>query len=519
MSSMRSIYHIARADFLERSRSYNFLIILCLSLYLGYAINMGQIVLRFNTCREIFETALVGVMMAIANGFFLGFFGFYLVKGSINRDARTGIGQIMAATPLRRIDYVLGKWLSHFAVLGLLWAILVVVTGAIQYFRIPNIDQVALVTPFFLVTLPFLALVAALAVLFETIPLLKEGVGNLVYFFLFVMLLMMLTTPSLQRGALLSDPSGIRMLLQEIKTSGLDCGAKSSLIEMGRSLQDIHWTGMQWDSDMLLSRISVLMMALLLIGAASLFFNRFKDIDNYGRGPRRSKRQVEAEVETRRPPAVNGSIHLTQLNPGQTQHVNLLPIISAEVRLMLKGNHWFWYIGAVFLWVATLFASEKVLALWLIFMTLWPLLIWSKMGLRESLYRTQQIVFSCAHPLLRNLLSAWLAGILVTAIMWSGAAIHFGLHDQISNLLALLLATVLVPSLALMLGVWTSTSKVFEVAYLLIWYVGIVSRLPGLDFLGFTSQAVVFQHPLWLLALGLIIILLAILGRKQRLYI
>lgn len=205
------------------------------------------------------------------------------------------------------------------------------------------------------------------------------------------------------------------------------------------------------------------------------------------------------------------------LSAGQTHHVNFTRILLAELRLMLKGNHWLWYTGAVFIWIVTLFGSEKFLGLWIIFMTLWPLLIWSKMGLRESLYHTNQIVFSCAHPLLRNLLSVWLAGILVTATLWSGAAIRFGLHSQTMNLLALGLATLFVPSLALMLGVWTGTSKVFEVAYLLIWYVGIVSRLPSLDFLGLTSQAIVLQHPVWLFAFGIICTLLAFLGRKQKL--
>jgi hypothetical protein len=46
------------------------------------------------------------------------------------------------------------------------------------------------------------------------------------------------------------------------------------------------------------------------------------------------------------------------------------------------------------------------------------------------------------------------------------------------------------------------------------WYIGIVNRLPSLDFLGLTAQAVVYQYPLWMLALLAAFVLLAFVGRK-----
>jgi hypothetical protein len=142
--------------------------------------------------------------------------------------------------------------------------------------------------------------------------------------------------------------------------------------------------------------------------------------------------------------------------------------------------------------------------------------MWSNIGIREARYHTNQIVFSCAHPLVRLLFSTWVAGLLVTAIVWSGVGINFALHNQTASLLAVGIAVLLVPSLALMLGVWTGTSKVFEVTYLVIWYVGIANRLPTLDFVGLTPQAIVFQRPAWLLVLLAACILLALMGRRQR---
>jgi len=63
-------------------------------------------------------------MTVLATNFVLGLFGFYLVSDCIERDIRTGVGQIIATTPVRRATYLVGKWLSNLAVLSVLELIL-----------------------------------------------------------------------------------------------------------------------------------------------------------------------------------------------------------------------------------------------------------------------------------------------------------------------------------------------------------------------------------------------------------
>jgi ABC-type transport system involved in multi-copper enzyme maturation permease subunit len=117
MKFARIIYHLARADFLERVRRYGFLVMLGLVLFLGYQAGIGNLNLALGQYRGEFNSAWVGAMMALIGAMFIGWFGFFLVKGSIARDRETGVGQIIATTPLTRPLYLLGKWLSNFAVL------------------------------------------------------------------------------------------------------------------------------------------------------------------------------------------------------------------------------------------------------------------------------------------------------------------------------------------------------------------------------------------------------------------
>jgi hypothetical protein len=278
--------------------------------------------------------------------------------------------------------------------------------------------------------------------------------------------------------------------------------------------------GISWSADFLMSRLGVFATALSLTALSAIFFNRFDSSNERLRQPvaLQDKKTTGAEAESIMK-QVEGHVHLSPLAANHTYQNNLLPIILAELRLMLKGNHWVWYSGAAVLWVLTLTASPDSMTFSLIVAAIWPLLIWSKMGIRESYYRTNQIVFSCANPLWRLLFASWLAGALVTAVLWSGAGINYVLHNQMTNLLGWAISVLFVPSFALMSGIWTGSSKVFEVGYLVIWYAGIANRLPALDFVGLTPDAVVLRHPQWLLLFLTVCILLAVLGRRQRLYV
>ena len=185
MPALRVIYHIAYADFLERTRRYSFLIVLGMVVWLGYASAAGILILRVPPIYVgLFNSAWGGALMTLTATLFLGWLGFYLVKGSVGRDYATGVGQIMATTPLTRPLYVLGKWLSNFAVLSLMIFILMA-AGILMNLLVGTaaFDLWAIIVPLFLVSLPCMALVAALAVLFESISWLRGGLGNVIYFF------------------------------------------------------------------------------------------------------------------------------------------------------------------------------------------------------------------------------------------------------------------------------------------------------------------------------------------------
>jgi len=110
----------ARADFLERIRRYSFLVVLGVVLTACYYVHTDNIDIHVGGYRGTMNSAWMGAVMTLIVTTLLGMSGFYLVNNCVSRDEQTGVGQILAATPVSKLQYVCGKALSNFAVLSLI---------------------------------------------------------------------------------------------------------------------------------------------------------------------------------------------------------------------------------------------------------------------------------------------------------------------------------------------------------------------------------------------------------------
>ena len=144
---------------------------------------------------------------------------------------------------------------------------------------------------------------------------------------------------------------------------------------------------------------------------------------------------------------------------------------------------------------------------------LWPILVWSGLGNREVQYNTHQMVFSSAAPLSRQLPATWLAGFTVALLTGSGVAVRLLLAGDGPGLLAWLSAALFIPSLALVLGVWSGGRKIFEVLYVTLWYLGPMNKIYAVDYSGANSAG----NIAFFLPLTLAMILAAFYGRARQL--
>lgn len=530
MNIFRILYNSIRTDVLGRLRSYSFLIILGVTIFIAFMSvppsRANYIVLGLNNIRGIYNSAWIGGAIAIVVSTMLSLPAFYLVKGSIKRDKQTGVGQIIATTPLSKTIYIFGKILGNFLFLSVMVAVIAFSGGIMQIIRSEEmvINLWKLLSPFLFIVLPTMFFVSALAIFFETISWLSGSFGNIAYFFLWLGLYLIYPVTSMARsGQAVFDPikevTGMTIPLSSMSTAAAssfpDYIGGSGLIKFNVPVKTFIWEGMDWNLEIISSRLIWVGVALVIGIIASIFFKRFD--------PALEKRKVtglELKPKEIAKTVVHPITRRYHLNPLSSKafKFSVRRLLIQELRLMIKGLGWWWYIVTLGFIISGALVPIDILLRWIFPITwIWPLIIWSKMGSRELYYRTNQYVFTAAYPLKHHLPITLLAGVVITSITGIGAVINLVVNGELLHLLALIIGALFIPSLALSLGVLSGGRKLFEVVYIILWYMGPMSQEKYLDFMGASSTSIRIQLSYFIATIALIGI--AFIGRMKKIKI
>jgi len=491
---MRALLAIARADFLERVRRQSFLILLAGTVAAAFgfvpARTARYVTFTFGGIGGVYNSAWVGVLVASLDMVVLSLFGFFIVRDAVERDERTGVGQILATTPMTRTQYTLGKFLSNTGVLICAVAVTVVMAAFMQELRgeARRLEVVQLLLPAILLVLPGLALVSALAVLFETLRPLRGVKGGVLYFFLWIGIL---TVPVAQAQSghpkPWLDPFGWSAPMAAIQSSvrehfpdyngDIHVGVTPSKVP----LRTFVWAGQPW-GQVAPWRMLWALVAVALAAAAALPFHRF----DAERMPRRTSSGRRASGRAARSLGRRWTSLFERL-AGRSRYLTLL---WAELALLVRGRLPGWGFVALGLWLGCLLSPLPVVRSFLLPAAwLWPLAAWSEMGNQEARHRTEALVFVCPRPLWRQLPAAYGAGAILAAAVGSGAALRFGAARAWPELGAWAVGVCFVPALALAAGAVSRGPRLFEISYLVVWYVGLLNKLPLFDFLAPSRQA------------------------------
>jgi hypothetical protein len=169
-------------------------------------------------------------------------------------------------------------------------------------------------------------------------------------------------------------------------------------------------------------------------------------------------------------------------------------MIGGELRLALKPRSWTWRLGALALIIAgfVLPSSRGVLALaWI-----WPMTLWASLGTRAATHRTGPLVATSLYPRAQRV-AAWAAGALVALGMSLGPLL-------VGGNFGVLVGVAFVPALALAAGCGSGTPRLFEITFLLLWYLGPANRQAALDF-GGVAPAPPTTQAAYLLAAALLL--------------
>ncbi|WP_200263683.1 hypothetical protein [Streptomyces sp. HSG2] len=399
---IRMLTGLAVADFRDRVRRPAYVVILGAAVLLGYVAvpspDAKWMIMQVGDHRGIYNSAYVGMVTALASGLWITLGGFYIVRNSIERDRATRVGQQLAATPLRTSAYMAGKFLSNLMLLSSMLGVLALTALVMQLARGESrqVDLVALWQPFLLIALPLVAVTAALALLFESLPLLRTGLGNVVWFCAWLVIATAGQGPGLPLDGI-GVNSVVKAMYADMVAQGVDVSGEFSLglTYLDKPLELFTWDGFTPTADYVLGRVTMLLIAVAIALLPALWFGRFdpaRVLQGQGRfsGMPGIADQGEDPAGVSQPAVIDEVPHLagpsrpdvaavlrTSPEPGPVA----LRMWAGEVRVLLQGVRWWWWLGAAVILVAGLSAPlDGVTRVMLPLAWIWPVLIWSRLG-------------------------------------------------------------------------------------------------------------------------------------------
>ncbi|WP_030232157.1 ABC transporter permease [Streptomyces sp. NRRL S-350] len=500
--NVRLLTGLAVGDFRDRVRRPAYAVTLLAAIGLGYLavpnVDSTWVIMDVGGNRGVYNSAYVGAVTALAGALWLTFGGFYVVRSGIARDETSRVGQILAATPLRTSSYLLGKFLSNLLVLASMTGVLAVTALVMQLARGENrsVDPVALVEPFVLLSLPVMALTAAAAILFETVPLLRAGFGNVVWFVLALAISIGGQSASAPFGGLgvnqVAQSLNAALENQHLQSGG--GGFSLGLTKVSKPLGTFLWDGFDASGGFVLGRVVLVLLACAVALLPALWFGRFDPARAAGSVvPAKAGAEGESAssaVEsfgTAAPepaPAVTWSTAPGALPTTQPTRAGAFGrLLVGEVRILLQGvSPWWWAVAGALTVAGFALPMDTVTGMLLPGVWLWPVLIWSRLG-SQQVENGLEVLLGAYPTARRRLLAEWGSGLVLTAVMGVAPLVRMLAAGDGPGVACWVGGVLFIPSLAMSLGVLSRTHRVFQAIYLPIWYI-LVNNVAALDFMG-----------------------------------
>ncbi len=509
---MNLLKSIIKADYLQRTRSYAFLVTVLVSVYFAYlflpARGANYTTVRIGNFVGESNSAWIGHVSAIMASTFLWLIGFYLVNGGIQRDRETGVGQIMATTSISNFNYLLAKTFSNFLVL--LTVMLIVMTMALVMVVIRSgnypFDAVQFFFPYIFSTLPSIFFVSVLAVVAEVALGRYSILQNIGFFILFGVLVGGINASN-KPGLAAADVLGVKQMTDGMSALvNTDSAKPIEQVSVGFIIGNqsgkkyFLFEGSHWATGFILSRLTWIGMGFILIYTSSRFFHRFNEKRSL---PIKKARNV---LNLERPEqGILKDISLSSL-PKASPSFGIWPFIKTELLMLVrKGPKWFWLINlGVFI---SLFFIPIATAHQIGLPILWFLQInrWGDIATKEKFYRTHYFTYAAYKPLQRLLTAQVLAGVLLAVLLAVPIIFRQLIQGNFLTVFSIVTGSFFVISLSVFTGVLSGGKRLFEIVFFMLTY-AIVSGGSILDYFGGFHRGIGYL----ILMAGIVVGLLAV---------
>ncbi|HTD98939.1 MAG TPA: hypothetical protein VK668_06610 [Mucilaginibacter sp.] len=521
---MRYIYSIIKADYLQRTRSYAFLITLAVTIYAAYSFvpppTANYTTLNVPGYRAVFNSAWVGHLSAIMTSVMLSLYGFFLVNTGIKKDIDTEVGLIIATTPITNFGYLLSKLISNFLVLLTIAGCTFLVSIGMFFLRSTGYPfHIAdFVLPYLLFVVPALFFISALAIVAEVFL----GKYSIVQYVLFIFLFGVITGGiSSNKGntpVVFIDPYGVSTMTTSIKnTINTQFHENIKEVSFGFIFGEKHkvnktflWEGVTWTNIYLFSRVLWICLGIGLVYLSSFFFHRF-DFER----PMSKKKKIKSHEHQHETLTIAPAGISRALLPPVVADYGIFPFIKTELLLLVrKGSKWFWLINAG-VFVSMIFVPLDIAHAYIL-PVLWFLQVtrWSELATKEKTNRLHYFTYSSYKPLQRMLPAQILAGVILAVALALPIIVRYLIALDIYSVINIFGGAIFIVLLAVCLGIISGGKKLFEIIFFILTYAAI-EKIPVTDYLGGVSHG---SHSGYMATILMLIVFLGLISFSVRNY-
>lgn len=459
----------------------------------------GRALLKVGGARALLTSETTSFATAALLPILLGLLGFYVVSRAVERDRETGVGPLLATTPVRSAEYLLGKLLASAALLVTVAAGFLLASMAMQLVRGEGpLLPLVFLRDFALLGIPAALGVAAWALFFESVPGLSGRGGDVAYFFVWAISLPLsiqlsasaAALPTLRPGSFL-DVSGLGWLITETRLSTGSDSFSIGSSPVDPSKAPIDFPGLVLSEGALGRRAAALALPVLLFLASLLVFRRFDPGRGGARAGSRRRSLLSLLDASGRLPVRAALGLLAKLAPDrQAKAPTFRGDVLAEVELTFRLR------PAAVLLVLTSAIVSLVAALEGVGRVLLPILfaglalLLSDVPVRDERDGTEGLVLTAPFVNSRFVALKLLTSLLVAATVLAFPFARL-LVARPGSALALVSGALLAAALSTLLGLATGTPKAFVALFLALWYVALNDggHAPALDFAGWYGIA------------------------------
>lgn len=450
----------------------------------------GSAVLVVENTRVAYTSSVIAIGAASLACIMFGLGGFYLVRGRMAEDVRSGTGSVIGATPVGTVAFLVGRWAGAMAYLLVLLLVFMLTMLALHVVRgVGPIEVMIYLKTFILLLLPMLVFAVSFAILFDSWAPLMGKAGDVLYFFIWcaqlgvAIILTDVTDGSVPQLAMF-DFSGIGtcllLLRQTFTTTEVALGGSS----FDAAIAPLTMKAIVWTGQLVSYRIVAAVTAMVPLLPALALFHRFS--------PDRVK--VSAASARRTPLQVINSwlrplarfaqplFRLAGALPGRSGQV------VADVALTFTAAPSALLVLALTAAASLLLPAAKVGSVLTLAVAFWGVLI-SDLSTRDYESETDGLTGAVPGGVARRF-GRQLAATAALGLLFTGAAALRFLADAPLRALAVVTGVLCLSALASLFGRTARSARLFMALFLFAMFVAVNStRAPYLDMVGFNGVA------------------------------